>query len=286
MAVETLNRDIEKTRLESGDSDPGAQSGKTLLATKTIDLGAGRSVIYRSYVLGSGGGGAWSPDDEASLLAWYDASDTDSITIDSGSDVSQLNDKSGNGYHLTEATASEMPHTGVETINSLNVLDFDGSTHRLTNGSFPWASNNNITILMVVEVDDPDGGHTVLRCGDSSWFQLRSSTTTGWLPFVEMFGASNEDLFYDTGVDGAPVLVEMEFDFANDENALYVGGVLRDSNDPGYATALASTVLDVMHNRGTLHTDGKFAEMIIFSTVDQTIRENARAYLNTKWGLA
>lgn len=69
--------------------------------------------------------GEWSPLDLPSLVGWYDASDTATIT-DSGGEVSQWDDKA-NGYHLTQSTAGLKPTTGTRTINGLNVLDFDGS---------------------------------------------------------------------------------------------------------------------------------------------------------------
>jgi hypothetical protein len=56
---------------------------------------------------------------------WLDASDTSTITASSGS-VSQWDDKSGNGYNVTQATAANQPTTGSTTINGRNVISFDG----------------------------------------------------------------------------------------------------------------------------------------------------------------
>lgn len=65
----------------------------------------------------------FTPTSITGLRAWWDASDTATIT-QSGGLVSQWNDKSGNGFHLTQDTGSNQPTTGTRTINSLNVLDF------------------------------------------------------------------------------------------------------------------------------------------------------------------
>jgi hypothetical protein len=54
---------------------------------------------------------------------WLDASDTATIT-ESGGAVSQWDDKSGNGYHLTQATGTSQPSTGTRTLNNLNVVEF------------------------------------------------------------------------------------------------------------------------------------------------------------------
>ena len=80
--------------------------------------------------------GGWSPTDLPDLEAWWDASDTASIIASAG-DVSQLNDKSGNGRHLSQATAALQPRTGDSTRNGLNVLDFDADWLQAATAA-PW----------------------------------------------------------------------------------------------------------------------------------------------------
>ena len=50
--------------------------------------------------------GAWSPDDETSLVAWYQ--NAVGITLN-GSDVSHWADSSTNSYDMVQATATEQP---------------------------------------------------------------------------------------------------------------------------------------------------------------------------------
>jgi hypothetical protein len=50
--------------------------------------------------------GKWSPDDEASLVAWYQNQVGISLN---GSDVSEWKDSSSNSYDMLQATASEQP---------------------------------------------------------------------------------------------------------------------------------------------------------------------------------
>ena len=59
---------------------------------------------------------------------WLDASDTSTITASSGA-VSQWNDKSGNGRHVSQATGTNQPFTGSATQNGLNVLSFFGDDY-------------------------------------------------------------------------------------------------------------------------------------------------------------
>ena len=69
----------------------------------------------------------WTP---ASLvpLAWFDASDAGSVTtVGAAGHVSQWDDLSGHGYHVTQATDASRPVTGVATVNARNVVRFTGS---------------------------------------------------------------------------------------------------------------------------------------------------------------
>lgn len=67
---------------------------------------------------------AWTPASLTGLATWYDASNAASITSSAGR-VSQWNDLSGNGKHLTQTTAGNKPLTGSTTLNSLNTISFD-----------------------------------------------------------------------------------------------------------------------------------------------------------------
>jgi hypothetical protein len=63
----------------------------------------------------------------AGYSLWLDASDTSTITV-SGTAVTQWTDKGPNTRTFTQGTAGNRPVSGVSTKNSLNVIDFDGST--------------------------------------------------------------------------------------------------------------------------------------------------------------
>jgi hypothetical protein len=68
------------------------------------------------------------PTDITELKLWLDASDLTTITESSGN-VSQWDDKSGEGNHLSQATSTNQPGTGNNTKNGLNVLDHDGTEY-------------------------------------------------------------------------------------------------------------------------------------------------------------
>jgi hypothetical protein len=119
----------------------------------------------------SGIGGAataWTPASlGADLALWLDADDASTITLN-GSTVSQWNDKSGNGFHLTQATAASQPSYLTNQLNGKPVIrnangDFmlSASSPVLRNVSqgwmvavakYPTAANNGANgMLMVVK---------------------------------------------------------------------------------------------------------------------------------------
>jgi len=92
---------------------------------------------------------AFSPLDLSPVL-WLDASDTSTIT-EVGGAVSQWDDKSGNGNDVAQGTAAAQPTSGTRTINSLNVLDFDGNDGLRTSAADIITQPN--TVFMVLEHD-------------------------------------------------------------------------------------------------------------------------------------
>lgn len=126
---------------------------------------------------------AWTPASLPNLVAWYDASDTASITQSSGA-VSQWNDKSGNLRHLLQGTGARQPTTAVDTINGFNVLKFVRG-----NNSFLSVTGVTIaqplTMLAVVkktastgnlQIVGNDQGTATLFVDNTKWAQYAGST--------------------------------------------------------------------------------------------------------------
>ena len=97
-----------------------------------------------SAAASSGAAAPFTPASIANLKAWYDASDTATITA-SGSAVTQWNDKSGNAYNVTQGTAGQRPVTGTRTQNGLNMIDFQSNDVLLAATAANWTFMNNAT---------------------------------------------------------------------------------------------------------------------------------------------
>jgi len=70
----------------------------------------------------------------ANIYAWFDASRAVDFTYSSGTSVSQWNDRSGNGRHLSQATAANQPSRS-GTMNGRSTVIFDNTNDFLDFGS-------------------------------------------------------------------------------------------------------------------------------------------------------
>ncbi len=83
-----------------------------------------------------GPSGGFLPTDIANLVLWLDASDASTITLN-GADVSQWDDKSGQGNHATQSESTDQPLYNLAAVNGLNVVEFDGVSETMGNDAGP-----------------------------------------------------------------------------------------------------------------------------------------------------
>lgn len=85
---------------------------------------------------------------------WLDASDTATITQVSGS-VSQWNDKSTNAYHATQGSGAAQPLTNTNTMNGLNVINFNSKNLVLPSGLYSFANSERTAFIVAKSVGTP-----------------------------------------------------------------------------------------------------------------------------------
>jgi len=103
----------------------------------------------------------------ATCVAWYDASDSDSITTSTG--VSQWNDKSGNANHVSQGTGSKQPTVLSATQNSLDGIEFDSASSQIlerTSGFTGLVSGDHPCVLLVARM--PDTTSTCVDCREDA----------------------------------------------------------------------------------------------------------------------
>jgi len=101
-----------------------------------------------------GRGGAWSPADLTSLVAWYDPSDLTTLFQDSagttpvtaaGQPVGLILDKSGNGRHASQATSTARPL--LEDDGGKMCLKFDGVDDYLSTSAIDLTGTDKVTVF-------------------------------------------------------------------------------------------------------------------------------------------
>lgn len=200
-----------------------------------------------------------SPSDSMDVLpfvpfAWYDPSDTSTITESDGS-ISQISDKSGNGYHLTQDTTSLQPKTGTATINGLNVIEFDGAdtSQNLLNMSVPL-SGTSYTQFAVYNINASDTTFILTNFAQISTYayvgQSGSTSTTLvgnvsgaslYLNGVQFTGTRRDDVY--NAVPNSPVIARSTFTVTNGIDRFQLGYNNGNVFAFGYGTTIGEVFL-------------------------------------------
>lgn len=133
----------------------------------------------------------WTPA-QISTSMWFDASDSNTITLTSGA-VSQWNDKSGNNRHITQnAVPTGRPLVSAAALNGLNTITFDGTNDYMDNSSVGAAGNTSVSMITVFRMnsggaseDLPMGtGGTGINRQCRCFYRAGSGTTVGFAGFA------------------------------------------------------------------------------------------------------
>jgi hypothetical protein len=229
----------------------------------------------------------WTPAALGTNLSlWLDADEASTITLN-GSTVSQWNDKSGNGRHATQGTASAQPAYTASGLNGRPVLTFDSTNDFLgTALTLPHPLS-----MYAVAQFNPLGGvnaRAILGSGNLSYA----------LGYLNAAPASNAYALWNPNVNGGayinnttglgPVVVGSTT-ASNDENTwnTYVNGsnAGQTISDTGTPNA-PSPILIGWTGNGSEYWSGPIAEVVVLSqTMTTADRQRVEGYLAHKWGL-
>lgn len=221
----------------------------------------------------------FDPTQVTGLQLWYDAADAASITS-AANKVSQWNDKSSNSRHATQATGAAQPSTGTLTLNSKNVIDFNGTTATM-----------NITGTDTTFAAGYTTFGVVLRRTGAVQGAIIGGTNTGGFFWRCQAGGMQQQIvrtnqaviLTETGgpAFNTPAILAVQSVTAG--TTIYNGGVADGSNatDPAY-------VIGTLANLSWLPQawDGYYAELIVYTgTVSKVNMNLLGVYLATKWGV-
>jgi hypothetical protein len=211
---------------------------------------------------------------------WLDASDSSTITA-SGSPlkVSQWDDKSGNGYHVSQGTAAAQPTSGAATQNGLNMLTFDGNDF-MSNATLS-ATFLPVTLFVVFKP----------RINKSQ--ALFSTSLAGGLEFrgnasgvLQVLSAASALLTASTGTIAAGSATSVVVTQSATTFAYHIDGIPAGSGSGSYSL-FGSGKMEIgsFVNGAGEFLDGDLCEMIRYDAVlSSTNRANVAAYLRNKWG--
>jgi hypothetical protein len=222
------------------------------------------------------------PQQISGLNVWLDADDSSTIT-ESSNLVSQWNDKSGNGNHVSQANASEQPLTNTNTIGGKNALSFDGGDILSANYT---VSSGSLTIFIVNKID-------VLTSIFERNFAISRTTTTEGL----INGGANSSTFFmgsrhpenvllTSTSNTSPNILSYIKSGANSQT-FYINGVLVDSDTSGITTFTSQKLEIGGHSSDPIiRHDGQIGEFIVYDrALTTTEREQIESYLSDKWGI-
>ena len=209
--------------------------------------------------------GGWSPDDETSLEAWYQ--NAVGITLN-GSDVSQWDDSSANGYDMT-ASGTEQPaySAGVLTFVSAdsNNLQTTGQISLTGDFTLGFVFNPSISAPGTLLGDNAGGsaGHEFIKYTSTTNLRLKIDNSAGNLPL-------------DSGTFGDDYIVVTR---VSNVLTLWKNGVAQSTTPTLAGTADIDAIGVRMENQDFL--DGTIKEIQIYSSSSAGLTANVNDRLAT-----
>lgn len=234
----------------------------------------------------------FSPVCLGNRFLWLDANHSASIVETSGA-ISKWSDISGADNDLEQDTASARPSVSSSTLNSLPLVEFDG-TEFLSRSTF--AHPTAATWFMVLEADtvnhNGDAAFSYNYNTNAQYYNIAANNSTEWRPAWMDYLIKNGDVgesdfgetsnvtgfhLYGFEINGTTTNGFKNFFDGEQENtwtpydSIDSGGVLRLMADSNAASNLL---------------EGKVAEVLMFNAVLSTSeRQKVEGYLAHKWGL-
>ena len=238
--------------------------------------------------------GAWSPTHLASIACWLDASDTATIILVSGTNVSEWRDKSGNERHATQATSANQPTYISSGMNSLGLVDWDGSNDAMTISGgtttlhSALSADNTYSMAWVVKPDTISGQEVLLYVPEDGWkflVEIKSDGGLYWGDITSNYRIYSGGSFFGANTGSFFTLIKT----GSGAGTAHVAGTLNNtftiqgsglSNTPSLGSAF------ILGQYPGLFYNGKMAEIIISNySWDTSERQQVEGYLAHKWGL-
>ena len=234
----------------------------------------------------------------ASLLQWYDGADratlfdatTGGAAVADDGTVARWEDKSGNGYHLTQSTGGNRPTLRGAIRNGRSVLEYDGANSNLVSASITNELNalsvfavffantigqNNLGDIWANNINS-GGGQRILRLQSVTSISALFGTNDGRSSAITLSAFTRAHTFWSGGNNRA---TDFEFLLNGSAEASITSGTM--------TVAAATPATFSVGNRplGGRAFDGYIAEVLVY---DRLLSSSERLavdnWLAKKWG--
>lgn len=206
-------------------------------------------------------------------FAHWDFSDLTTITKDGSNRVSQVDDKSGNGNHLVQATGGSQPLWVDNGQNGLDIIDFVGDRFlEYTGGTVPQP----LTILYVGEITSDNTFHIMIGWKTTGTAVYFTRPVTDRLTL----DANTALFFAEAGLVNTWRLSTLTMNTTS--SSIRIDGTTKVSGDIG-AGSFGGGIM-VQNNGETIYGLKKVAEIIVYKQIlSDTFRDAKEAELLAKW---
>jgi hypothetical protein len=236
----------------------------------------------------NGGGGSFSPLDLPNLVLWLDSSDASTlwqqsdgtVPADSNGDVvGRWDDKSANGYHVTQSTTSLKP------LKQANGIQFDGADDYLSNTSFQNFGDNYTAFAVArynIGADVTNAIFEVSNGTTNKGFLLLHESLAAWRggsigghKTISGSDLRDSNFYLHTGINKG---AELEYWI----NAVSQGTLAIGTN----IDTLNALHIGILASASIFGLNGYIKEIIICdATLSADNIANTESYMNNKWGV-
>ena len=231
---------------------------------------------------GAGGGAPFAPTDISGLSLWLKADDAATV-INTGGQVDQWNDKSGNSNNAT-ATLTQRPITGTRTINSKNAIDFDGSVDIMTLPAGVLGISAGANTIFVTYQSDNAGDATqqlITMFNGAAGRRYEVAFTATQIQGCNSNTANTPTTQADTRDTSTKTI---GFRRSGTAITTFVDGVQGTPSALGSDLTAVSATLGAQTS-GVNRFNGLLAEVVWYnSSLSDTDMDRVGNYLNTEWG--
>jgi hypothetical protein len=209
---------------------------------------------------------------------WLDAADASTFTFSSGNVIQQWRDKSGNNFHVSDATVAEQPTRVSSVLNGLPVVRFDGINDQLFNNAATPFTGGVYTTFVVLKATKPTPFQGVLDATPTGPSRAEIYLDTNGIHIFR--GGGGGDLVNGNYASGDYIVMSAEW---NTSASIWIDGTNQTTGALG-TTASSANILQVGNDAGGAHFSGDIAEILIYPTaLSAANRQANEQYLTEKW---